>query len=113
MTAEEVCARFEARFQPPAAGATLGVALPLSGDPLNALRHPEGASACGWYVWTGDLSDDADFFQPLHVSHIGDIAPRLAPYLALPPGWRVQLGENGYEDVWFDPSRLIVSANDE
>jgi hypothetical protein len=85
----------------------------LASEPLNALRHPDKADTCGWYVWSGDLSRDPDFFQPLHVDHLAEIAPRLAPYLALPPGWRVQLGGDGYEDVWFDSSLLTVSANDE
>jgi len=113
MRPEEICERFGAVFQPPATDAILGVALPLAFEPLNALRHNEEGGASGWYVWSGDLSRDPDFFQPLHVNHIVDIAPRLAPYLGLPPGWRVQLGRNGHEDVWFDPTLLTVSANDE
>lgn len=73
--------------------------------PLNALRHrPEGETS-GWYIWSGELSDDPDFFVPLHVSHLGEWCPQMLPYLSLPPGWRVLLAP-GYEDVWFDESLL-------
>jgi hypothetical protein len=29
-----------------------------------------------------------------------------ARYLGLAPGWRFLIGEDGYEDVWFDPDLL-------
>ncbi|MBW9210507.1 DUF2185 domain-containing protein [Mumia sp. zg.B21] len=71
-------------------------------QPLNALRRlPEG-DTCGWYIWAGvELSEDPDFFVPLHVAHVAEWCPSIVPYLALPPGWRVLLAP-GYEDVWFD-----------
>lgn len=104
-----VCQRFGVQHAPPAPGSKLGIALhTLAQLPLNALRHPVSGDTCGWYVWAGeDLSHDAGFFQPLHVEHAIDHCPQLLPYLALPPGWRVQLAP-GHEDVWYDAVLLDV-----
>jgi len=51
------------------------------------------------------LSDDPDFFRPLHVEHVAEWCPEVQPYLALPPGWRFLIAP-GHEDVWFDPALL-------
>jgi hypothetical protein len=74
--------------------------------PLNGLRHlPEGDTT-GWYIWAGEtLSDDPGFFQPVHVSHLGEWCPAAIPYLGLPPGWRFLLAP-GHEDVWYDDTLL-------
>src|SRR6266567_6634911 len=62
----------------------------------------------GWYIWAGEqLSDDPDFFVPLHVEHLAMSCPAAIPYLALPPGWRFLVAP-GYEDVWPDQSLLQV-----
>ena len=72
------------------------------GWPLNGLRHPPEAGTNGWYLWAGEeLSDDADFFVPLHVEHVGDWRAEVVNYLALPPGWRFLIAP-GHEEVWFD-----------
>jgi hypothetical protein len=105
-----VCSRVEAGFEPPTAEAKLGIALQTRGrQPLNALRHPAERGTCGWYVWWGDYSEDAEFFQPLHVMHLPDRCPEIVPYLALPAGWRVQLAP-GHEDVWFDDNLLLGNS---
>jgi hypothetical protein len=85
----------------------VGVAMETLGMlPLNALRHPPEGGTTGWYIWGGEsLSDDDEFFQPLHAAHVADHAPQLLPYLALAPGWRVLLAP-GVEDVWFDDALL-------
>lgn len=77
--------------------------------PINGLRHFPHGDTTGWYIWAGeDFSDDPDFFVPLHVNHINDWRPEVEKYLALPPGFRFLIGENGYVDVWFDASLLEV-----
>jgi len=73
--------------------------------PLNGLRHPAEASTSGWYVWSGEMSEAADFFKSIHVEHLVDLVPAAAPYLSLPAGWRFQIGP-GHEDVWKDDSLL-------
>ena len=103
----DIGVRFGATCQPADPASKLGIALQTSGQqPLNALRHPPGDGTCGWYIWWGDtLNDDPDFFQPLHVAHLPERCPAILPYLALPPGWRVQVAP-GHEDVWFDAELL-------
>jgi hypothetical protein len=90
----------------------IGIALsqPRHLVPLKAVRHRAVANSNGWFVWRGptDAQDEPDdFFSPIHVEHLDDHAPELAPYLALPPGWGVVLAP-GYEDVWYDESFLNV-----
>jgi hypothetical protein len=78
--------------------------------PLNGLRHQPVGETNGWYIWAGtELSDAADFFDPLHVEHVARRCPEVLPYLALPPGWRFLIAP-GHEDVWFDQS-LIGDAS--
>jgi hypothetical protein len=81
----------------------------FSGEvPLNGLRHPPEGDTCGWYLWAGEtLSDAADFFKPLHVSHLVDRSPSIMRYLGLPPGWRFLVAD-AYEDVWFDSTLLEI-----
>jgi hypothetical protein len=108
----KVCARFHAAFSPPDPSAAFGLAWPLDPDaPLCGLRHPPEAEACGWFVWSGEYSDEDEFFEPVEVAAAGDLVRRALPYLALPPGWRFLLAP-GYEDVWFDATLLMLPAND-
>ncbi len=70
-----------------------------------AFDIPPEANASGWYIWSGDLSDAADFFKPIHLEHLADLIPAAVPYLSLPAGWRFQIAP-GHEDVWQDDSLL-------
>jgi hypothetical protein len=72
--------------------------------PVNGLRHPPHMDTAGWYFWAGEeLSQDPDFFVPLHAQHLQEWRPEVLPYLLLPPGWRFLIAP-GYEDVWEDPA---------
>jgi hypothetical protein len=103
-----ICEEFGSLFVPPDEDEHLGIALAtLSQLPLNALRHPRESGTCGWYIWGGELSEDPNFFQSLHVHHLVSNAPSLVPYLALAPGWRVLLAP-GQTEVWYDPALLSV-----
>jgi hypothetical protein len=106
---DETCRRFGAEFDGPVPESRVGVALRTIGQqPLNALRHTSQNGTCGWYLWWGEAWSDADdFFEPLHWEHLWERCPEILPYLALPPGWRVQLAPE-HEDVWFDPELLKV-----
>jgi hypothetical protein len=105
-----VCERFGVEALPPPGESKVGIALrTLHLFPLNGLRHPPTGDTSGWYIWGGEmLGDSADFFQPLHVSHLPERCPTVLQYLALPPGWRFLLAP-GQEDVWFD-STLVGST---
>ena len=54
---------------PPEASQKVGVALgSLENVPLHAVRLTPENGTCGWYIYGGDYSPDADFYQPLHVA---------------------------------------------
>jgi hypothetical protein len=104
----EVCRRLNAEPMPVGLDAMVGVAENVRDDiePLNGLRHPPDDDTSGWYLWRGEtLSDEPDFFKPVHARHLSDWCPEAIPYLALPPGWRFLLAD-GHEDVWFDSEVL-------
>ena len=79
-------------------------------QPINGLRHPIEGTIDGWYLWSGDEIPqlDNDFFKPHHVGHLLTIKPIILKYLGLPPGYRFQVDNKGYEDVWFDSSILEI-----
>lgn len=107
---EELCRRFGAKPDYCDDNEKIGIALQtLSSRPLHGLRTLRENGTAGWYLWAGDFSQDADFFQPLHVAHLGEYCPMAMPYLALPPGWRFLVAE-GYEDVWYDADLLKSSG---
>ena len=56
-------------------------------------------------VWRG-MSEEDDFFSPLHVEHVADYLPQVQEYLNLPPGYRFLIDDENYEDVWPDPQVL-------
>ena len=60
----------------------------------------------------GELSDDPDFFVTLHASQLGEWAPLVLPFLALPPGWRF-LTDGTYTDVWFADGVDLTPLPDE
>lgn len=93
---------------PPASDSKVGLAiLTLGRNPIHALRHLPGDATNGWYIWCGEgPSDDPDFFAPLHVEHLSQYLPRIIEYLDLPPGYRVLMDGENYEDVWFDATLL-------
>lgn len=105
---QTVCEWQQADPLPPAPGSKLGIAMATLGkQPVNGLRHPPEAGTCGWYIWCGEvLSEEDDFFQPLHVEHLVDHLPEFVEYLDLPPGYRVLIDGNNWEDVWRDDSLL-------
>jgi hypothetical protein len=108
LSQNDVCRQYGSHFSPPDAGERLGIALSsLSKLPLNALRHPAEHGTCGWYIWGGELSEEADFFDALCVHHLEEFAPSLVPYLGLEPGWRVLLAP-GQIDVWYDQDLLNI-----
>ena len=104
-----VCDRFGVECRASEPLHKVGLALSSLGlQPLNGLRHPPAGDTTGWYIWGGlDLSTSDDFFQPIHVDHLGEVLPTVVPYLGLPAGWRFQLAM-GHEDVWFDADLLDV-----
>jgi len=102
---KEICNKHDVSVFIPDDREKIGIALSTLGkEPVNGLRHPIEDGTCGWYIWCGEeLSDDIDFFKPLHVKHISEYLPTIEKYLALPVGYRFIISGD-YEDIWFDAS---------
>jgi hypothetical protein len=103
------CQKHEVEFVPVTDTTISGFAQSTLGlSPVNGLRHPAQNSTSGWYIWCGEeFSTSADFFAPVHTKHLYDDLPQIAPFLALPPGYRFLVSEN-HVDVWFDQNLLSV-----
>lgn len=104
----EICRQFEAEPIPSPSHLKVGIALNVKGDlqPINGMRITPNGDTTGWYIWAGkELSQDDDFFHPLHISHLSSWCPQVLPYLYLPPGWRFLIAPD-YQDVWFDRNLL-------
>jgi len=111
---QPVCRRFGVRPVPSDPDLDCGVARNVHDRtyatrgvyPLIAVRHPVEHGTSGWYVWAGPYSDADDFFLPVHTAHLESYCPELVPFLALPPGWWVELGPGTYENVGKDRALL-------
>ncbi len=53
------------------------------------------------------MSEDPNFFEPIHLSHLIDGRYHWLKFLGLAPGWRF-LWTPDCEDVWFDPKLLAA-----
>lgn len=107
-----LCEKYSSEYVCAALSLKLGISKEaLEGRlPIHGLRHPPDADVSGWYIWSGDYSEDPEFFEPLHAEHAMADAAVYLVYLGLAPGWRFLIGADGYEDVWFDP-RLLDAGN--
>ena len=106
----ELCAQHGVEWVEAASHLKVGIARNVRSGlrPLNGLRHPPEGDTTGWYIWAGKtLSDDPEFFQPLHVAHLTELCPVVLEYLGLPVGWRF-LVDGDYRDVWYDETLLSV-----
>jgi hypothetical protein len=102
----DVCQKWGAHYAPCSSSLKVGISSNVRDgvQPINGLRHSPVGDTSGWYIWGGEeMSNDPDFFMPLHVGHIEEWCPNIEKYLALPAGWRFLVAP-GYEDVWFDAS---------
>ncbi len=105
-----ICRKYNVPFYASPNQLKIGVSINVKDKqlfPIHGLRlHPENDTT-GWYIWVGEVfSEKADFFIPLHVEHLREWRPEILSFLGLPPGYRFLIGENGYEDVWFDETLI-------
>lgn len=106
---KEICKKYGVKWVPSPIGWKIGVSKNISSGamPINGLRHLPETGTLGWYMWAGDYSDDPKFFEPMHIEHLQEKLPLVLKYLGLSPGWRFQIDDKGYEDVWEDKSLLV------
>lgn len=104
---KDLCTARGYEYVPVSLDSMLGFAAKTQGQtPVNGLRHAPTGDTNGWYVWCGqELSQEPDFFDPLHTQHLLERCPEAIRFLALPPGCRFFVAGD-YVDVWFDESLL-------
>ena len=104
---KNICTKYHANFQPTDLNLKIGISKNIKNtrEPIHGLRMYEEDGTSGWYIWSGEWSDDIDFFVPLHGTHLTEWAENVLPYLGLPQGWRFLISSE-YEDVWEDKSIL-------
>lgn len=110
---QDICNKYEFKFEACDLHLKVGIDLDIKEKsktmPIHALRLPMVGDTNGWYIWSGEYLEDDDFFKPMHAVHLEEYCPLILPYLALPPGARLLIAENGnYVDVWEDLSLLSV-----
>jgi hypothetical protein len=69
--------------------------------PVEGVRYLSPDHMSGWWLTTDKYNGDTDTLKTVHFHHIEELRPDLAFYMALPFGYRFQLG-GAEENVWFD-----------
>ena len=106
---KEICKKYNAEFMICDEGLMVGVGKSLNSGmmPLNGLRHNPEGQGTGWFIWAGgEIPSGEKFFEPVHAKHVKEDYPNIFKFLSLAPGWRFQIDDKGYEDVWFDEKLL-------
>jgi hypothetical protein len=103
---KEICEKYNSKWKPINQKSKIGISENINPEKLNGLRHKTEKGKVYWYIWSGEYSEDADFFKPICAEHLLQRNPKIIKYLALEDGFRFLITENGYEDVWFDENLL-------
>jgi len=106
----DICNKYSSPFVSSPLSLKVGISRNMKDGalPINGLRHPIEGDTSGWYIWGGEeLSDDPDFFLPIHIEHLHEWCPDIIKFLGLSPGWRFLYTPN-YEDVWEDKTMLEI-----
>ena len=94
-----LCKKYSMPYQATNLSLKVGISKNLKNTkgPIHGLRSKEENGTSGWYFWSGEWSDDIDFFVPIHGYHLNDWSNQILSYLGLPE----------YEDVWVDETLLL------
>jgi hypothetical protein len=104
----EICEEFGSQFYGIDLSLKVGIALSsINEEPLHAVRTEAANGTSGWYIWGGEFSDKADFFDSLCGQHLDKYCPHIIKYLALEPNYRIMIDRNGFEDVWRDNEAIV------
>ena len=104
-TWKECCQHYNAEYQPTKTKQLVAISKGvLEGTvPVEGVRYPSPEHMSGWWLTTDEYNGNADSIITVHFEHIIDSRPDLAIYMALPFGYRFNLGGES-EHVWFDES---------
>lgn len=100
---KECCQHYEAEYCPVEAAQLVAISKGvLEGRrPVEGVRYPSPKHMSGWWLTTDEYDGDIDSIVTVHFEHIIEARPDLAIYMALPHGYRFDLGGDP-EHVWFD-----------
>ncbi|HFG0578745.1 TPA: hypothetical protein ACGFUY_002608, partial [Flavobacterium psychrophilum] len=107
-TQKEICEKYNSKWKPISKKLKIGISENLDLEPLNGLRHKFKNGEVCWFIWSGEYSENEDFFKPICAEHLLQKKPKLIDYLGLDEGFRFLINEKGYEDVWFDETLLEI-----
>ncbi|MHA3789131.1 immunity protein Imm33 domain-containing protein [Flavobacterium hauense] len=110
MGSNDICDKYNCEYLPLEENSIIGISRSVKEGlmPIHGLRHPIERNTSGWHIWSGDYSENPNFFEPMHAYHLKEICPYIIKYLGLPPGYRFLITDDGYEDVWEDKSLLDI-----
>lgn len=97
-----ICEKANSDFYPLDSNTMVAIALDTIGQmPIYGLRYPlVESNNIGWFIYCGEYCEDADFFKPVHISHLEEILPQVLPYLALQENFAFVIDNEGYEDIY-------------
>lgn len=105
---KEICEKYGSNWKPINKTLNIGISENLDLGTLNGLRHRTKKGEVCWFIWSGEYSEDDNFFQTICAEHLMQRKPKLIDYLGLDVGFRFIISENGYEAVWFDEKLLEI-----
>ncbi|MBD8019125.1 immunity protein Imm33 domain-containing protein [Kaistella pullorum] len=99
---KNICEKYNSLWKPINKKFKIGISDNWNENPINGLRHSQQEGTTGWFIWSGEYSDNNDFFKPICAEHLLQIRPEIIKYLGLEIGFRFLVDNKGYEDVWKD-----------
>ena len=99
---KNICGKYNSLWKPINKKFKIGISDNWNENPINGLRHSQQEGTTGWFIWSGEYSDNNDFFMPICPEHLLQIRPEIIKYLGLEIGFRFLVDNKGYEDVWKD-----------
>ena len=97
-----MCARHGAPFRPPAPEQLCAVSDGVyAGDPVQGVRYEAPSHMSGWYLTTHRYNGDHTTLKVEHAAHVMAQRPDVAVFLALPPGYRIEVTAKA-ASAWYD-----------
>lgn len=108
---KKCCDHYNAYFQPvsPEQLVVISEGIYEGVVPVEGVRYHSPEHMSGWWLTTDQYDGDIDSLKTVHFHHIAEHRPEIAMYMALPFGYRFQLGGSD-ENVWFDDDVAKDSA---
>ena len=99
----ECCEHYSAQYEPVKTGQLVAISKGIyeGVTPVQGVRYPSPDHMSGWWLTTDEYDGNIDSLVTVHFEHIIEKCPELALYMALPFGYRFNLGGET-EHVWLD-----------